>query len=377
MSNTKTSDPRLTPLTASLPDTVPFVGPETKERVSGKPFAARLGANENVLGPSPLAIKAMQDAAKDVWMYGDPENHDLRHALADHHGVSSAEIVVGAGIDGLLDSLVRLTVTLGDSVVTSRGAYPTFNYHVTGYGGTVHTIGYTADYEDPDHLVAKAREVGAKLVYLANPDNPMGTYHTATTLQQMIRSLPDDCLLVLDEAYIELAPADAAPLMNTSESRVIRLRTFSKAYGMAGARVGYAIGPKPLISAFNRVRNHFDISRISQAGALAALADQSWLNEVQDKTETARNRLYNIALDNGLKPIPSSTNFVTIDCGADGTFASGVLEALIAEGIFVRMPSVAPLDRCIRISCGTPDQLNLVAEALPKALTAAKDAQKL
>jgi histidinol-phosphate aminotransferase len=371
MFNEPENDPRLTALAASLPTSVPFVGPEAQERSAGAPFKARLGANESVFGPSPKAIRTMRMAVKETWMYGDPESHDLRMALAKHHAIDPSEIVVGAGIDGLLDSLVRLTVTKDTPVVTSLGAYPTFNYHVTGYGGVIHTVQYTADYEDPEHLIAKAREVGAKLIYLSNPNNPMGTWHSAATIQRMIESVPRDCLLVLDEAYIELAPDGTAPAINTNDARVIRLRTFSKGYGMAGARIGYALGHKTLISAFNRVRNHFGMSRISQAGALEALADQDWLGDVCDKVEAARTTLYQIAEDNGLKAIPSATNFVAIDCGQDGEFARAVLNALIDMGIFVRMPFVAPQDRCIRISCGTPKDMTLVAKALPKALAQA------
>jgi histidinol-phosphate aminotransferase len=371
MSKEPENDPPLTALAASLPTSVPFVGPEAQERSAGAPFKARLGANESVFGPSPKVIRAMRMAVKETWMYGDPESHDLRMALAKHHAIDPSEIVVGAGIDGLLDSLVRLTVTKDTPVVTSLGAYPTFNYHVTGYGGVIHTVQYTADYEDPEHLIAKAREVGAKLIYLSNPNNPMGTWHSAATIQRMIESVPRDCLLVLDEAYIELAPDGTAPAINTNDARVIHLRTFSKGYGMAGARIGYALGHKTLISAFNRVRNHFGMSRISQAGALEALADQDWLGDVCDKVEAARTTLYQIAEDNGLKAIPSATNFVAIDCGQDGEFARAVLNALIYMGIFVRMPFVAPQDRCIRISCGTPKDMTLVAKALPKALAQA------
>jgi histidinol-phosphate aminotransferase len=371
MFNEPENDPRLTALAASLPTSVPFVGPEAQERSAGAPFKARLGANESVFGPSPKAIRTMRMAVKETWMYGDPESHDLRMALAKHHAIDPREIVVGAGIDGLLDSLVRLTVTKDTPVVTSLGAYPTFNYHVTGYGGVIHTVQYTADYEDPEHLIAKAREVGAKLIYISNPDNPMGTWHSAATIQRMIESVPRDCLLLLDEAYVELAPDGTAPAINTNDARVIRLRTFSKGYGMAGARVGYALGHKTLISAFNRVRNHFGMSRISQAGALEALADQDWLGDVCDKVEAARTTLYQIAEDNGLKAIPSAANFVAIDCGQDGIFARAVLNSLIDMGIFVRMPFVAPQDRCIRISCGTPKDMTLVAKALPKALAQA------
>ena len=371
MSKKPENDPRLTALAASLPTSVPFVGPEAQERSAGTPFKARLGANESVFGPSPKAIRTMRMAANETWMYGDPESHDLRMALAKQYAIDPSEIVVGAGIDGLLDSLVRLTVAKDTPVVTSLGAYPTFNYHVTGYGGVIHTVQYKADYEDPEHLIAKAREVGAKLIYLSNPDNPMGTSHSAATIQRMIESVPRDCLLVLDEAYIELAPNGTAPAINTNDARVIRLRTFSKGYGMAGARVGYAVGHKTLISSFNRVRNHFGMSRISQSGALEALADQDWLVDVCDKVEAARTTLYQIAEDNGLKAIPSATNFVAIDCGQDGDFARAVLNALIEIGIFVRMPSMAPQDRCIRISCGTPKDMTLVAKALPKALAQA------
>jgi histidinol-phosphate aminotransferase len=153
--------PRFTPLVDSLPATVPFVGPETQERARGRPFVARLGANENVFGPSPKAIAAMQAAAADAWMYGDPENHDLKQALAAHHGVTAQNIVVGEGIDGLLGYLVRLTVGPGDAVVTSDGAYPTFNFHVAGFGGTLHKVPYRGDAEDPQALVARAAEVGA------------------------------------------------------------------------------------------------------------------------------------------------------------------------------------------------------------------------
>ena len=362
----------LTNLAESLPTLVPFIGPEAQERSAGAPFKARLGANESVFGPSPKAIRAMRMAVKDMWMYGDPENYDLRMALAKHHIVDPSEIVVGTGIDGLLDSLVRLTVTKDTPVVTSLGAYPTFNYHVTGYGGIIHGINYTADYEDPKLLIAKAHEVGAKLIYISNPDNPMGTWHSGAKIQQMIESVPENSLLVLDEAYVELAPNGTASTINTNDTRVIWLRTFSKGYGMAGARIGYAVGHKKLISAFNRVRNHFEISLVSQAGALEALADQDWLLDVRDKVEAARQRLYQIAEDNELKAIPSATNFVAIDCGQDGDFAGKVLNALIRNGIFARMPFAEPQNRCIRITCGTPENMSLVAKALPKALAYAK-----
>jgi histidinol-phosphate aminotransferase len=365
------TQPRYTPLTLSLPATVPFVGPETQERQRGAPFVARLGANESIFGPSPRAIEAMADTG--IWMYGDPENHDLRNALADHHDVAPENIVVGEGIDGLLGYLVRLFVGPGDAVVTSDGAYPTFNYHVAGFGGVLHKVPYRGDHEDLDALFAKAAEVDAKLVYLANPDNPMGSWHSGADIVAAMEKLPEGCLLVLDEAYVECAPQGVAAPVSADDPRLIRMRTFSKVYGMAGARVGYGIGQADLISAFNKVRNHFGMNRAAQAGALAALQDTAWLERIQARITGARDRIGQIARDNGLEALPSATNFVAIDCGRDGAFAKAVLEALVARGIFVRMPFVAPQNRCIRVSCGAASDLDAFAAALPEALAVARD----
>jgi histidinol-phosphate aminotransferase len=360
--------PRYTPLVQSLPATVPFVGPETQERQRGRPFSARLGANESVFGPSPKAIAAMQAQAGETWMYGDPENFELREALAAHHGTSRDNIVVGEGIDGLLGYLVRLVIGPGDAVVTSDGAYPTFNYHVAGFGGVLHKVPYRDDREDPEALIAKAAEVDAKLIYLANPDNPMGSWHAGSTLAGYLDMLPEGCLLVLDEAYVECAPEGTALDISAEDPRVIRMRTFSKVYGMAGMRVGYALGAADLISAFNKVRNHFGMNRLAQAGALAALHDQDWLGHVQREIAEARDRLGDIARTNGLTPLPSATNFVTMDCGADGVFAQSVMAGLIEAGVFVRMPFAAPQNRCIRVSCGPVELTDIFARELPPVL---------
>lgn len=366
--------PRYTPLVASLPATVPFVGPETQERARGRPFRARLGANESGFGPSPRALAAMREAAVEVWKYGDPQSHDLRAALAARLGVGLGNVVVGEGIDGLLGYLVRLLVMPGDAVVTSDGAYPTFNFHVAGYGGVLHKVPYRDDREDPEALASEAARVGAKLVYFANPDNPMGSWHAADAVARLIAAMPGDCLLVLDEAYLEFAPEGTAPPLVADDPRVIRMRTFSKAHGMAGARVGYAIAAEPLIAAFDKVRNHFGMCRISQAGALAALEDAGWLADVVARVVAARERIAGIARENGLVPLASATNFVSIDCGGDGALARRVVEALAARDVFVRMPFVAPGNRCIRVSAGPGAELDILAAELPAALAVARAA---
>ena len=364
--------PRLTPLAASLPATVPFVGPEAQERARGRPFTARIGANECGFGPAPSVVAAIAAAAGQAWMYGDPESHDLRHALAAHHGVPPEAVMVGEGIDALLGNLVRLLAGPGDAVVTSDGAYPTFNYHVAGFGATLHKVPYRNDAEDPEALAAKAAEVGAKLVYFANPDNPMGSWHPAETVLSLRDALPEGCVLVLDEAYVEFAPEGTAPPLDPADERMIRMRTFSKAHGLAGMRVGYALGHPELIAAFDRVRNHFGMCRLSQVAALASLADPAALAATVARTEAARERIGAIARGAGLTPLPSATNFVTIDCGADGAHARAVLAELVARDIFVRMPFVAPQDRCIRISAAPEAELDAFAAALPAALEAAR-----
>lgn len=367
-----THGPRLTRLAQSLPATVPFVGPEAQERTRGAAFAARIGANENVFGPSPKAIKAMQRTASEIWMYGDPESHDLRAALARHHGVKPENIMVGEGIDGLLGYLARLTIESGDRVITSDGAYPTFNYHVAGFGGELVKLPYRDDREDLPALLEKAAETQAKLVYFANPDNPMGTWTDGAEIEAALDSTPEGTLLILDEAYVEFAPAGIAPRIDIDDPRVVRMRTFSKAYGMAGARVGYAMGAASLIDAFNKIRNHFGMNRAAQAGALAALDDPQYLAQTIADVAAARDEITRIATANGLTALPSATNFVAVDCGADGAFAKSVLDQLVARGIFVRMPFAAPGNRCIRISCGRPADLALLEETLPKALAAAR-----
>ena len=363
---------KLTPLAASLPSTVPFVGPETQERTRGRPFLARLGANESPFGPSPKVIEAIKSNAHDIWKYGDPEICTLRAALANHHACRPENIVVGEGIDGLLGNLIRLIIGPNDAVATSNGAYPTFNFHVAGFGGTLHKAPFKGDHEDPESLLKLAKKTHAKLIYLSNPNNPMGSHHPAAVIQDMINALPDDCLLILDEAYIDLAPPGTEPDISPENPRVIRMRTFSKGYGMAGLRIGYAIGAAPLITAFDKVRNHFGVGRLIQTAAIAALADQDHLTWVRKHVILARESFGRIARKNGLKPLPSATNFLTIDCGSDGNFARRTLAELLARDIFVRMPGVAPLDRCIRVSLGGASELAAFSAALPDALKAAK-----
>lgn len=363
--------PRYTSIIQQLPETVPFVGPEAQERARGKPFRARIGANESVFGPSPKAVSAMVAAAHEVWKYCDPDNFELIQAIARFHGVGSENVVIIEGIDGGLGLANRLFVAPGDAVVTSDGAYPTFNFHVAACGGRLIKVSYHDDREDIGALVDAAARANARLLYVTNPDNPMGSCWSADDIAALIQNMPDGAVLALDEAYIDTAPVGTALPIDVSNPMVLRFRTFSKAYGMAGARIGYCVGEASVIRQFEKVRNHYGINRIAQAGALAAISDQDYLRQTIAAIEAARCKIARIAESNGLRPLPSATNFVTIDCGRDGSFARRVLQGLLARDVFVRMPSVTPLDRCIRIGAGKKQDLDLFDEMLPEALVEA------
>jgi histidinol-phosphate aminotransferase len=264
--------------------------------------------------------------------------------------------------------VVRLFIEPGDAVATSLGAYPTFNFHVAAQGGKLVTTPYVDDHENPDALLRLAQSEHAKLLYFANPDNPMGSVWNAYDVQKLIDAVPFSCMLLLDEAYVEFAPEGTATAIDVSRKNVLRFRTFSKAHGLAGIRVGYVIGHPEMISAFDKIRNHFGLSRVSQAGAIAAIKDQDWVAHVKAKVIKSRYRIAEIARANGLKPLATAANFMAIDCCRDGAYAKSIVDGLLRHGVFVRMPGVAPLNRCIRVSCGDEKSLDLLAEALPKVI---------
>ena len=180
-------------------------------------------------------------------------------------------------------------------------SFPTFNYHVEGFGGNLHKVPFCNDTEDLQSLLNKVKETSAKILYVSNPNNPMGTINKPSDIETLIQNLPETTLLCLDEAYIDFVDDNFVPKISLETKNVIRMRTFSKAYGMAGLRVGYAIGEKNLILNFEKIRNHFGMSRISQVGALAALEDYEFISDVINKVKLARNRIADIAINNNCK----------------------------------------------------------------------------
>lgn len=359
---------RYSKVVGALPATVPFVPPERFERRLGHELKLRIGANESAFGPSPKAIAAINAGARRVNWYCDPEGFVLREALARHHGVARENIGLGIGADDLLGLAVRALVDAGDPVVMSHGAYPTFAFHVAGFGGRFVHAPYRQDRNDAEALGAAVRTSGSRLVYLSNPDNPTGSWLSADEQMRLIGGLPAGAVLVLDEAYSDFAPPGTLPELDPEDPRVIRIRTFSKAHGMAGMRVGYAIAPAELIAAFDKIRHHFGVSRLSQEAALASLGDTEFIAGVVRQVAEGRAEYARIAAGLGLTALPSTTNFVAIDMGS-GARARATLALLLEEELcFLRMPGVAPLDRLVRVTVGTPPERKGFAEALARIL---------
>jgi histidinol-phosphate aminotransferase len=336
-----------------MPATVPFVAPDALERRAGRSIRLRLGANESVFGVSPKARQAMIDTIDRIAWYADPESFLLRERLAGLLGVRMQNLVVGSGIDDLLGLVVRAFLDPGAPAVTSLGAYPTFNYHVIGYGGALHRVPYRNDCNDLESLTETARRLRARLIYLANPDNPTGTWHTAARIREFLDHTPENCVVLLDEAYMEFAPpADVLPI-DADNPRAIRLRTFSKAHGMAGARIGYAVTAPETIAAFDKVRVQFGVNMFAQAGALASLDDPEFIATVVSGVAEGREDYYQLARDLNLPALPSAANFVAMDTGTAEN-AQFLLKTLFDCGVFIRIPGAPPLDRCIRVTVGSP-----------------------
>ena len=333
----------------------PFIAPEQLMREGGHSSLLRLGANESAFGPSPKAVEAMARELPRISWYGDPESYDVRSALAVRHDCAVENLCVGSGIDDLMGLAVRAFMGAGAVALTTRGTYPTFAYHVTGFGGRLETVQYRADgMVDVDALVARANELRPAIVYLANPDNPSGTLLPPAEVVRLFEALPRQTLLFLDEAYVDFIDERSAfpPLLH---GRLLRVRTFSKAYGMAGARIGYLISTPRNVVTFQKIRLHYGVNRNAQIGALAALGDVGFHEHVVKQVAQGRDEYYTLAVSLGTSALRSHTNFVCIDFG-NAERATTVMNKLLAHGVFVRKPAAPPLDRYVRVSVGTPEE---------------------
>ncbi len=329
----------------------------------------KLASNENPLGPSPLAMAAAQKALADSNRYPDGSGFYVREALAKKHGVPVENIILGAGSTELIDLAARIMLQPGDCGVASHGSFPLYYIAIRAAGARLLEIPLR-DYAYDLEAIAHNLPPDAKLVYLANPNNPTGTMFTADQLDSFLARVPQTVLVVVDEAYFEyVLRADYSRSIAVAQQRpnVIVLRTFSKVYGLAGLRIGYGIGPADLLEEMNKLRGPFNTSGVAQAAALAALDD---VEHVRRSVESNRAGLAQLAM--ALKTmdvlfVPSYANFILVEFGRD---AEPISEDLLSRGVIVRPMRWMGLPTAIRVSVGTREENDQFLAALDAARTA-------
>lgn len=327
----------------------------------------KLASNENPYGPSPKAIDAVSGDALAMHRYPDPRGHDLREALSAHHGVAAEELCLGNGSNELIDLICRVFASRGEHVVFGHPSFPCYRI-----GSIAQELDFTAvplrehvHWNVDDLLAAVTPET--KLLFVSNPNNPTGSYIGRSDLRWLLEALPESVLAIVDEAYVEYVDAEdftaATELRNTRE-RLAILRTFSKAYALAGLRVGYAIGTPELVAHLNRLRAPFNVGTPGQTAARIALGDQTHLRATVDATIRDRRRLSAALSASGLRVAPSQANFVLVDVGQPGR---AVYEALLHRGVIVR-PMPAPLHTWLRVTVGLPEENERFLDSLQRVL---------
>lgn len=322
-----------------------------------KLHAIKLASNENPIGPSPKAVEAVKHAIAEANRYPDGGTHILRDKLARLRGVAMDQIFMGLGSSEIIDLASRILLTRGKTGVTSHGSYAPFSLAIRASGADlVRVPQQNFAFDLPAIADAILAHADTRIVYLANPNNPTGTAFGMSDLQEFLRRIPADVLVVLDEAYIHYADRpdmpDSVQLFREHKNLLI-MRTFSKVYGLAGLRIGYAIGDQPILEAMNRLRTPFNLAGVSQAAAIAALDDLDHVNRSIKENAAERSRLTQGLSDLGLRPVPSHTNFIFIDIGPE---AQELCDHLLHEGVIVRPLGWMGFPEAIRVSVGIPSE---------------------
>jgi histidinol-phosphate aminotransferase len=345
-----------------LPVYVPGKPIEEVEREL-KIHAIKLASNENPLGPSPMAMDALRRVARESHRYPDGGTHLLRRKLAERCGVTPDEIFVGLGSSEIIDLASRVLLRAGLQGLTSEGSYAPFSIAIRASGAELVLV---PQREFAFDLEAMAKAITAKtgVIYLANPNNPTGTAFTAEELGKFLDAVPDGVLVVLDEAYIHYAVS--VERRNAEEAyrkrkNLLILRSFSKVYGLAGLRIGYAIGRPELLAAMNKLKTPFNTSGVAQAAALAALDDHAHVKRCIETNAVERKRLSAELAKLGLHPVKSETNFVFIPVGPA---AKEIGDELLHLGVIVRPLAWMGFPEAIRISIGTAEENDKCLEAL-------------
>jgi histidinol-phosphate aminotransferase len=346
-------------------DIQPYVGGESV--IPGVNRVIKLASNESALGPSPRAVEAMASAAAAIHRYPDGSCQELRRALAERHGIDAERIVCGAGSDELIALLCRAYLGPGDEMLYTEHGFLMYAIAARTAGATPVFAAETDLTADVDALLAAVSE-RTRMVFLANPNNPTGSYLPAAEIERLRAALPPAVLLVLDLAYAEYIDrpdyTDGFALVDGGDNVVIT-RTFSKIYGLGGARLGWAYGPAAVADVLNRVRGPFNVSSVAQAAGLAALADEAFVerakahNEVWREWTAARLRALGLTVPDGFG------NFVLVrfpnEAGRDALAADGYLRA---RGLIAGRMAAYRLPDCLRITIGREDEMREAVAAL-------------
>ncbi|MDB6145505.1 MAG: histidinol-phosphate aminotransferase [Pseudomonas sp.] len=344
---------------------------ETVRKRFGLTRVAKLGSNENPLGPAPAVAVAMAQACSEIALYPDASCEALRNALSAKLGVPGEQLVFGNGSEDLLSIISRVFLDHGDEVVT---VVPSFGLHFIyplAAGAQVIGVPMTASgaFDLPAMLAAITPRT--RLLMFSCPSNPVGSTLTADELQQLLDALPAHCLLVFDEAYYEYAQfeaeyPDCLGLIQASGKPFILLRTFSKAYSLAGLRIGYGIVSDPLLAdLIDRLRTPFNVNRVAQAAALAALADDAHLQATLEHVSSERQRMESALRELGITCVPSMANFLFFSTPLG---AEAVNLALLQQGVIVKPWREAGYTDYLRVSVGSRDDNDLFLDALAKVL---------
>jgi histidinol-phosphate aminotransferase len=362
----------MTEFSRALRDIVPYEPGKPVEEVQrelGIERVVKLASNEGPYGPFPAALEAMARAAEELNRYPDGGAYRLRAALAERHGVAFEEVVAGAGADGLIDCLSQVFLEPGDEVVCGWPSFVSYVIDARKLGGTPQLVPLRDHRYD---LEAMLRAVGprTKLAYLCLPNNPTGTMNTRAEVDAWFERVPEHVLTVVDQAYFEYIDdpdyVDAVDEQFKQGRNVVVLRTFSKIYGLAGLRVGYAVAPTAVVTEISKVRRAFDVSTAAQEAALASLDDAEELRRRRDLNAAGRSELERVLGANGLDPVSGSVaNFVFVELGED---SRPFHERLLREGAIVRPTHGFGAPGAIRVTVGTPDELAFLDEALGRVM---------
>jgi histidinol-phosphate aminotransferase len=331
----------------------------------------KMASNENPFGPSPNALNAMQAVLAESNFYPDNDASELRQKLAEHHRVRSEQIVPTAGSTALLGIIARTLLAPGLNAITSERSFIVYPIATQAAGGQLIQVPMREDAFDLN-AIATAIDQHTRIIYLSNPNNPTGTLVSAKTLDHFLDKVPDHVTVILDEAYYDFAQyfaevrgIDYSHALNyvNQGRRVVVLRTFSKAHGLAGVRAGYGIGPAELMSIFARMRTTFSVSAPAQAAALAALDDEVHIQKTLKNNAVQAERLAAGIAELGYHPISTWANFLYCELGDD---AAAVAKRLQAEGIIVRPLAPWGAPTAMRITIGTPDQNEIFLNAFKK-----------